>query len=379
MPGGASWERATDDLLRGQSNDVYWHGLFGGIYLPHLRLANFAHLIAAEDTADQALGTRRAWQVLDLDLDGRDDVRLADEGQVVTVDLDEGAGIGDWDIRAARHALAAVLRRRPEAYHETLRREANDSPVADGDLASGAGDAALSSIHDIIRSKEAGLADRLIYDDHERRSGLLRFLPLEATAASYGAGEIEDLGNALVAPHSIVELGAARLVVSSQARIRTAAGDQDLEIRKEITLAGDRLQPTLRVAATVRNTSKAALACRLGQEWSVMLLGGGGNPSAWYEVGGARGPHDGRGEAAGIARIAQGNDWVGIALTSLPTPVADAWWAPIETISNSDNGFERVYQGSALLFSWVVTIEPLAEVTVAVEQRVTVKADRAGS
>ena len=380
MPVGPSRDRATDDLLRGQSNDVYWHGLFGGIYLPHLRLANFAHLIAAEDAADQALGTSVARQVLDLDLDGRDDVRLADEGQVVTVDLDEGAGIGDWDIRAARHALAAVLRRRPEAYHETLRHATHEPETAGDDQGDGiGGKAALSSIHDIIRSKEAGLADRLIYDDHERRSGLLRFLPLEATAASYGAGEIADLGDALTAPNAIVELEAGRLVVSSRANIRTAAGDRSVEITKEITLAGNRLHPTLRVAATIRNTSAATLACRLGQEWSVMLLGGGGNPSAWYEVEDARRPHDGAGQAAMIDEIGQGNDWVGVAIRSVPTPVADAWWAPIETVSNSDNGFERVYQGSALLFSRAVTIEPGAEVTVIVEQHVSVAGDRAES
>ncbi len=35
---------------------------------------------------------------------------------------------------------------------------------------------------------------------------------------------------------------------------------------------------------------------------------------------------------------------------------ADAWWAPIETISNSENGFERVYQGSGLLLSWPVAL-----------------------
>ena len=33
----------------------------------------------------------------------------------------EGGGIGEWDLRVARHAVAAVLRRRPEAYHQTLR------------------------------------------------------------------------------------------------------------------------------------------------------------------------------------------------------------------------------------------------------------------
>ena len=37
---------------------------------------------------------------------------------------------------------------------------------------------------------------------------------------------------------------------------------------------------------------------------------------------------------------------------------ADAWWAPVETISNSEAGFERVYQGSGLLLSWPLALAP---------------------
>ena len=117
MAPGPDRDRALDHLYQGQSNDCYWHGLFGGVYISHMRLATHEHLIAAEDLADRAGGRLDAAKTLDLDLDGRDDVRLATAGQVVTVDLDEGAGIGDWDVRAARHAVTAVLRRRPEAYH----------------------------------------------------------------------------------------------------------------------------------------------------------------------------------------------------------------------------------------------------------------------
>ena len=122
MAPGAARESALDHLFRGQSNDCYWHGLFGGIYIAHMRAATLAHLIAAEDAADRALGIATGSELRDLDLDGRDEVRLATDGEVVALDLDEGGGIGAWDIRAARHALAGVLRRRPEAYHETLRR-----------------------------------------------------------------------------------------------------------------------------------------------------------------------------------------------------------------------------------------------------------------
>ena len=372
MADGPARASALDDLLRGQSNDVYWHGLFGGIYLPHLRLATIAHLVAAEDSADRALGTLRSAETRDLDLDGRDEVRLADAGQVVTVDLDEGAGVGDWDIRAARHALGSVLRRRPEAYHEALRRG------ADAKEPSGAGKGgALASIHDIVRSKEAGLADRLIYDDHERRSGLVRFLPLDATAANYGAGEIVDLGSAISAQTEVVELDEGRLVTRSAAVVTLSDGERKVEVRKSIALGGNRLQPTLGVSVTVRNESDLPLRCRLGQEWAVMLLGGGGNPSAWYEVGDTRVVHDGSGSATGVSSLLQGNDWVGVAVETVPSPAGDAWWAPIETVSNSEDGFERVYQGSSLFISWPLDLTPGAEATVSVEQRVSVGVDRA--
>jgi alpha-amylase len=121
MAPGPARDQALDHLHRGQSNDSYWHGLFGGLYLPDLRAAALGHLIAAQDAADAAAGYPATATLGDLDVDGRDDVLLADAGQVVIVDLAEGAGIRTWDLRAARYPVAAVLRRRPEAYHDALR------------------------------------------------------------------------------------------------------------------------------------------------------------------------------------------------------------------------------------------------------------------
>src|SRR3712207_580660 len=130
MPDGPERERAQEHLFRGQSNDCYWHGLFGGIYLVHMRTATHAELIAAEDLADRALrgaaggvthDGAASITIQDLDLDGRPEALLSSDAQVVAVELDEGAGIGAWDVRATRVALGAVMRRRPEAYHEKLR------------------------------------------------------------------------------------------------------------------------------------------------------------------------------------------------------------------------------------------------------------------
>ena len=55
---GSRQPRSTTSI-QGQSNDCYWHGLFGGIYISHMRLATYEHLIAAEDLADTPRGTSR--------------------------------------------------------------------------------------------------------------------------------------------------------------------------------------------------------------------------------------------------------------------------------------------------------------------------------
>ena len=56
MPRAPARDAALDHLHRGQSNDCYWHGLFGGIYICHMRLATYEHLIAAEDARRPGAG-----------------------------------------------------------------------------------------------------------------------------------------------------------------------------------------------------------------------------------------------------------------------------------------------------------------------------------
>jgi 4-alpha-glucanotransferase len=381
MADGVAREAALDHLYRGQSNDCYWHGLFGGIYISHMRAATLAHLIAAEDAADRALGMAAESELRDLDLDGRDEVRLATEGQVVSIDLDEGGGIGAWDVRAARHALAGVLRRRPEAYHETLRQsEAAAAKASKAKSASGdhAGDAP-ASIHERVQVKEAGLAARLVYDDYERRSGLLRILPRDATPESWGAGGRGDLGDFVAGPFRIVRLDRDRAVIARDGIATIDGVAHPLAVETEITVGGGRLDPSLRWTATVRNTGNSVLEARLGSEWALTMLGGGGNPQAWWEVSGERTAHDRTGAATSVDSLGQGNSWLGLEVETSVSPSADAWHAPIETVSNSEAGFERVYQGSALLLSWLVRLGPGESWSATIEHRASVTVDYAAA
>jgi alpha-amylase/alpha-mannosidase (GH57 family) len=371
MPAGGARERALDHLYRGQCNDPYWHGLFGGVYIADVRVAAYRALIAAEDFADGAAGTRHRAETLDLDLDGLDDVRLAAPGQVVTVDLAEGAGIGGWDVRAVRHALGAVLRRRPEAYHDAVRE-------ADAEMVAAARNEAGRpvSIHERRVLKQAGLAAQLHYDPYERRSGLVRFVSPGTSAADWAAARAVELGDAVNGAFEVESIELDRLVVVREATVAGAEA-ASVHITKELVLGGDRRSPTLALTVTVANRSRIAVEAVLGVEWTLMLLGGGANPAAWWEVAGERTSHDSAGTATGITTLAQGNDDLGIAVATSVSEAADAWWAPVETVSNSEAGFERVYQGAGLLLSWPLSLRPGKTRSVTVTHTVSTAADRA--
>jgi len=276
------------------------------------------------------------------------------------------------------------MRRRPEAYHETLRRHEAEAAARAAKAAAGpagfAGDGgAPASIHDMVQVKEAGLAARLVYDDYERRSGLFRVLPRDATPGSWGAGGLGDLGDFVAGPFRIVRLDRDRAVIARDGVATIDGAASPLSVETEVSVGGGRLDPSLRWTVTVRNMGDRTFAARIGSEWALTMLGGGGNPQAWWDVGGERTGHDGAGAAADVASLGQGNSWLGLKVETSVQPGADAWHAPIETVSNSEAGFERVYQGSALLLSWPVRLAPGESWSATVEHRAAVEVDRAAA
>ena len=201
---------------------------------------------------------------------------------------------------------------------------------------------------------------------------LMRSLHLDTTAADWAGVRAEELGDAVDGAFDIVDLGQGRLTTRREAIIAGAA----VTVTKTYVLGGDRRTPTLETQVALDHRSGPAIEVRLGIEWSTTMLGGGGNPAAWWEIEGVRGAHDASGTAIGIRAMAQGNDYIGVAVSTALDDPADAWWAPIETISNSENGFERIYQGSGLLLSWPLRLGPGERWQRIVRHTVTTTRDR---
>jgi len=116
---------AYDALLRSQCNDVFWHGVFGGLYFPHLRHAAYSELLTAQQGLDRLAGRDFAngpeMGLTDLDQDGREEVMVDDRDAFLVVVPGQGGGLREWSFKPRRVNLLATLARREEKYHLTAR------------------------------------------------------------------------------------------------------------------------------------------------------------------------------------------------------------------------------------------------------------------
>src|SRR5947207_10763894 len=178
--------QARDLLLRAQCNDAYWHGIFGGIYAPHLRTDPWRNLIRAEAIADRqtpgALVARV--ELLDYDADGTNELLFTSLEAQALVKPSDGGTIAALDFRPSAATLVNSVLRRPEAYHTRLR-EAAGKPAT----------GAVASIHEQTRVKEPGLDRFLRYDRWPRHAfRLMIFNPDRPHADSHILELREDAG-----------------------------------------------------------------------------------------------------------------------------------------------------------------------------------------
>lgn len=124
-----------DDLYEAQANDAYWHGLFGGLYLPHLRRAVYNAIVRLEGKLDRIIPRKAAAQT-DLDNDGVDEYFLFNSELQAIVKLDGYGGICEFDGYRLNHNFCDTLRRQAEHYFEKIHQNKHSSEHSGEGIAS---------------------------------------------------------------------------------------------------------------------------------------------------------------------------------------------------------------------------------------------------
>ena len=338
--------QARTHVLRAQCNDAYWHGVFGGLYSPHLRTELWRELIRAEKLADLAEAGREQYEncaQVDFDADGHDEICLTNEAANILLKPSDGATIAALDFRPSDVAVVNSIERRREASHAKLKE-------------AGSGDSQRGSIHDRVVTKEDGLAERLIYDRWPRNAfRLLLFAPWK-THADYATLKLEESAPVAAARYAVRECSArgAELAYEGPLAGETAADANakpaSVRVLKRFSLDRSKNGLWLACDVAIEHDFEVPLHLKAGLEIVVNLLAPN-EPDRYFECDGKRQRLNWCGTAS-APKLRMGDEWQNIAAEFEADAAAEFWVAPIETISLSEDGFERVYQGSQIMPVW---------------------------
>lgn len=340
---GKAWQEAVRALYRGQCNCAYWHGVFGGLYLPHLRDAIYRNLLEAEVAVLSS--TRPVSERRDFDLDGDEEVHLANGLLGLYVKPGMGGHVYELDVLERRTNLLAGLARRPETYHAKV---AGAQVVTDIEK--------VASIHDLVVAKQEGLEKRLHYDQHWRMGLMDHFFRHDATLEAHARGELQEDADFLLGAYTGGVHEQPSAVQLRMSREGTVAGTA---VRLEKTLSLARGERQVEVVYTIRNLSDQDLQADFGVEWNFSMLAGRAHDRYILDTAGRNlGPLATQGDFARQERFALVDEWKGIKVVLAFDAAADVWTFPVETVSQSESGFELVYQSTSVTPRWVAHLQP---------------------
>jgi 4-alpha-glucanotransferase len=339
-------ELARRALYRGQCNCSYWHGAFGGVYLPHLRNAVFHQLILAENLLDRFEGRTEPWVNAvadDFNFDGRQEVQLAGNRLSALLAPARGGQLYELDVRSICHNLLATLTRRPEAYHRKV-------------LAGNNGRNDVAGVSDKVVFKQHGLDSRLQYDGSARKSLLDHFYTPEASLAAVARGDVAEQGDFLAKIYDArLRRNPDRMQVQLSAQ--GLVGGHPVRITKGVTLEAG--SSSLEIAYLLEGLSPER-PLHFGVEFNFAGLPSGADDRYFYTAErlrlGQLGMQLDLHEARELGLV---DEWLGIDVNLQVSRPSGIWTFPVETVSQSEGGFELVHQSVVVEPHWIV--EPDAD------------------
>jgi hypothetical protein len=348
-------------LYRTQCNDAYWHGVFGGLYLPHLRYALYENLIRAEALYDQEIHQEKRWidlERLDFNGDGDEEVILKNPDTVLLFSS-RGGSLLEMDYRPKAFNILSTLTRRKEGYHQKLlesRAKASEEKVR--------------TIHEIFDSKESDLDRYLHFDGYRRASFLDHFIPEPMDFESFRRCQHQEEGDFIKELYEIdlSRKGREKEIIFS--RSGTLGKDRKrypIQVEKRIFPFQNRC--VVKAAYRITYEGDEKKRTNFGIEFNINLLAGDAL-DRYYDVPGYQ-LEDRRlasvGECTDVSEVHLIDGWYGIEVVLKMDKRCHFWRFPIESVSLSESGFERIFQGSCLFFYWPLELEPRGQFEVTIE------------
>jgi hypothetical protein len=313
LPDAKKTPQMLNALYESQANDAYWHGLFGGFYLPHLRRAVYNAIVALEAMLDE-VDPRPAKIVDDLDLDGCDEIFLHNAQLQAVVRMDGSASICELDAYRLRHNFGDTLMRQTEHYHRKV--NAGNAHEHSGE--------GISNPHERVSFKHVISTDDLGTDNHPKSLFIDKWR--------------DDEGDDFLLPLCYAPLASRGSALAFKAQL------ERFEVRKKIGLEDARLTVDYQFGAGATGSFSVEInlampSCdgpagrfKLGDE----IIGGFGQAQ----------------QLDALTEIWLEDEVLGgrVRLTASEPARFQSW--PHFSVSQSEAGFEKIMQAVTIVLSW---------------------------
>jgi alpha-amylase len=313
------------ELWKGQCNDAYWHGIFGGLYLPHLRSSLYRHLLNAESMAEKLIGEDVSIEEGDLDCDGFRDICIS-KGDMTAFFTEDSGALIELSSKGKQVNVLDVLTRRPEAYHSRISETSQN------------GSGEPKTIHDRLSAKESGITDYLIYDNYRRTSLLDHFFDYNIRLDKLMRSEYDEKGDFIGSPYLLERINEGQALGIRLSREGLASGN-NVKIDKSVLFR----KSGIRVDYMIEGRHSGIFAT----EFNLSFLG---SPYPSIHAGGKALFMKDKGAHSGVKSFYIKDEFLNMKLEFSFDEKVDVWHYPIETVSLSESGVERLYQGTACLF-----------------------------
>ncbi len=347
-----------DHVWAGQCNDPYWHGVFGGLYLPNLRFPVYRNLLQAEAKLDKLQKSApMKVEETDFDCDGSNEVLI--ESRILNLYLKPSVGgsLVELDYKPLAFNLLDILTRREEGYHRRLM------------AVSEFGD--QQSIHEGVLMKEKGLEKHLHFDWYRRASLIDHFVGEGTTLETFSQCKYLEVGDFVALPYtSAIKKSKDRVEITL---VRDGAlwfGTRPHRISLKKVLRYKAGASLFSVSYTITNGEQQPVDVCFGIECNVGLMAGDAH-DRYYDIEGRKLENKRLkypGEELNVKTWKLVDEWLGLETAFTVNRPATLWRFPIETVSLSEAGFEKVYQSSVVMPFWKLTLEK--EFTVEITQSV---------
>jgi alpha-amylase/alpha-mannosidase (GH57 family) len=349
---GKDVKSALEKIWRAQCNDPYWHGIFGGLYLTNLRSTAYRNLISAENELDKLERKKIIkYEFTDFDKDGKEELIVETPNFNVYINPNYGGQIFELDFKPAEFNITDVMTRKKEGYHEKilqLSKEMNN-PNNQG----------VASIHDMLTAKEEGLEKFLHYDWYRRGSLVDHFLGAGTTIENFYQCKYPEQGDFVNQPYRAdVELkrGMLEITLTRDGSVWIENEQRNLRLQKKIII--DKNSTEVLIRYKLENLDEDDLDLWFGVEFVCNFLAPNSDDRYFYFVGYE--VEDSKlasiGEVQDVTSFGVVDKWLGVDMNFYLDKFANVWRFPIETVSLSEAGFERVYQGSVFLLHWNIKL-----------------------